>query len=483
MNPVAHDYRRKWHTMSAVGAGVFLATVDSSIINVSLPTIVREMNTEFAVVQWVVLGYLLAITTTMLSIGRLADIVGKKFIYMLGFIVFTAGSALCGTSFSVYWLIGFRIVQALGAAMIMALGAAIVTEAFPPQERGKAMGLIGAIVSIGIVLGPALGGVIISTMSWRWIFYVNLPVGILGTAMVYRYVPDIKPGRRQRFDYWGALVLFFSLLCLLLGLTFGQQQGFFTGTVQLLIGGWLLLLTLFIFIETKTPNPMIDLSLFANSLLSVNLVTGLLSFIGLAGVLILMPFYLENILQYKVMHVGLLMGVVPVMLGITSPIAGVVSDRLGTRPITILGLAVLVIGFMSAGTLTQYTTAWGYLLRMAAIGLGIGTFVSPNNSAIMGAAPWHQMGVASGFLAMTRTLGQTVGVAVMGAIWAGRTAYYFGRDGIQGGATSAPVQAQVAGLQDTFHTAAVIVGIALLLAVWAYVHEKRRVQVSTFDKI
>ena len=225
-HPAEIDYRRKWHAITAVGAGVFLATVDGSIINVSLPTLVRSLDTEFAVVQWVVLGYLLTITTAMLGIGRVADIVGKKSIYMLGFIIFTVGSALCGLALSIYWLIAFRVVQAVGAAMVMALGAAILTEAFPPEERGKAMGMIGAIVSVGIVVGPALGGVIIGTFSWRWIFYVNLPVGVLGTILVARNVPDFKPAGQQRFDYWGALTLCLSLLSLLLGLTFGQQQGF-----------------------------------------------------------------------------------------------------------------------------------------------------------------------------------------------------------------------------------------------------------------
>ena len=154
---------------------------------------------------------------------------------MLGFVIFTIGSALCGLAISVYWLIAFRVLQAVGAAMVMALGAAILTEAFPPQERGKAMGMIGAIVSVGIVVGPALGGVIIGALSWGWIFYVNLPVGVFGTILVARNVPDFKPTGRQRFDYWGALTLCLSLLCLLLGLTLGQQEGFFKPAVGLLL--------------------------------------------------------------------------------------------------------------------------------------------------------------------------------------------------------------------------------------------------------
>ena len=466
------DYQRKWHTMAAVGAGVFLATVDSSIINVSLPTLVRALNTEFSLVQWVVLAYLLTVTASMLSIGRVADILGKKSIYMLGFVIFTIGSALCGVASSVWWLIAFRVVQAIGAAMIMALGAAIVTEAFPPSERGKAMGFIGAIVSIGIVVGPALGGTIIGALSWRWIFYVNLPVGIMGTILVGRNVPNFKPSGRQHFDYWGALALFLSLLSLLVGLTFGQQQGFLKPVVKIMFSLWLILLASFILIEKKTSQPMIDLQMFKNLLFSINLATGLISFIALAGVLILIPFYLENILGFEIMHVGLLMGIVPVMLGIMSPLSGSLSDRTGTRPITMIGLAVLLIGFLSASTLNQDTTVFGYLIRMFAVGLGMGVFVSPNNSAIMGTALRHQLGVVSGFMAITRTLGQTVGVAVMGAIWAGRTALYSG-EGFHGGVTLAPVGAQIAALHDTFHSAAMLLAFALLLGVWATIHESR----------
>jgi EmrB/QacA subfamily drug resistance transporter len=472
-NPTEVDYRLKWKAMAAVGVGVFLATVDGSIINVSLPTLVRSLATEFAVVQWVVLGYLLTITSSMLSIGRIADIVGKKTIYMIGFIVFTVGSALCGLAASVYWLIAFRVVQAVGAAMIMALGAAILTEAFPPQERGKAMGIIGAVVSVGIVVGPALGGVIIGALSWRWIFYVNLPVGVIGTIMVARNVPDFKPGGQQRFDYLGALTLCLSLLSLLLGLTFGQQLGFLKPVVGLLIGTWLLLLIVFIRIEIKVQQPMIDLRMFDNMPFSINLATGFISFVGLAGVMILMPFYLENILGFKITHVGLLMGIVPVMLGITAPFAGSLSDRVGSRPITVTGLAIMLAGFLAAGTLSQHTSAWGYLIRMCFLGLGIGMFVSPNNSAIMGSASRRQLGVASGFMAITRTLGQTVGVAVMGAVWAGRTASYAGVR-LQSGASLAPAQAQVAALRDTMHTAAVLSAAALLLGMWAYLHKRSR---------
>ncbi len=467
------DYSRKWHAMAAVGTGVFLATMDGSIINVSLPTLVRELHTEFAMVQWVVLAYLLIITSTMAGIGRIADMVGKKSIYMSGFIIFTLGSALCGFSPSVNWLIGFRVLQAFGAAMTMALGAAIVTEAFPPAERGKAMGIIGAIVSIGIVLGPALGGVILSLLSWRWIFYVNLPVGIIGTIMVQRNLPDFKPGRRQDFDIWGALSLCSSILFLLLGLTLGQQQGFFQPLIYILFGLWLILAGLFIFIEYNVPQPMIDPKLFRNAILSVNLITGFISFVGLGGTMILLPFYLENILGFPSLRVGLLMGIIPVMLGITSPLAGTLSDRVGSRKITMTGLLILLLGFLAASTLNQHTEILGYAMRIFLVGTGIGIFISPNNSAIMGAAPRHQLGIVSSMMAQSRTLGQTVGVAVIGAVWAGRTMFYAGT-GTSGRAALARIDAQIAGLHDAFLTAAVFIGIALLLSIRAFLQETQK---------
>ncbi|HMR65058.1 MAG TPA: MFS transporter, partial [Anaerolineae bacterium] len=192
------DYSRKWYIMAAVSMSIFLATIDGSIVNVALPTLVRELQADFATVQWVVLAYLLTQSTLLLGVGRLGDMVGKKPIYVSGFVVFTIGSVLCGLSPTVGWLIGFRVLQALGAAMMLALGAAIVTEAFPPYERGKALGIIGTSVSIGVVVGPTLGGILLQTLSWHWIFFVNLPVGIVGTAMALRFIPAFRPKGRQR---------------------------------------------------------------------------------------------------------------------------------------------------------------------------------------------------------------------------------------------------------------------------------------------
>jgi EmrB/QacA subfamily drug resistance transporter len=474
------DYARKWYVMAAIGMGVFLSTIDGSIVNVALPTLVRELGTDFATVQWVVLAYLLVITTLMLSVGRLADMKGKKPLYTAGFIIFTAGSALCGLAPAVSWLIAFRMLQAVGATMVVALGSAIVTEAFPPAERGRALGIIGSLVSVGIVLGPTLGGLIIGVLSWRWIFIVNLPVGIVGTLMVVRFVPATRPPGGQRFDYGGALTLFVSLTSLLLGLTLGQPLGFGDWRVLLLFAVWVFFLLAFIVIEVRVAQPMIDLELFKSRLLSINLITGFLIFICLAGTTILMPFYLENALGYSTRQVGLLMAVVPVMMGSIAPISGALSDRFGTRPITVLGLVILLVGFYAVSTLELGTSAWGYILRFLPVGVGLGVFQSPNNSAVMGSAPRQRLGIVSGMLALTRTLGQTVGIAILGAVWAGRVFYHAGGV-VTGGATAAAVTVQVAALRDTCVGLIVVISVALGLGVWGLVQEWQGKRVGALE--
>jgi EmrB/QacA subfamily drug resistance transporter len=408
----------------------------------------------------------------MLSVGRLGDMLGKKPIYSAGFVIFTLGSVLCGLAPSVYWLIGFRVLQAVGAAMMMALGVAIVTEAFPASERGRALGISGSMVSIGIVTGPVLGGLLISALSWRWIFFVNLPVGIVGTWMVLRYVPAFRPAGRQRFDFTGALTLFAGLLALLMALTVGQRIGFTEPTVLVLFAASLVLLAVFVAIERRVRFPMIDLNLFRNRLFSISLVSALLIFVSMAGTLILMPFYLENVLGYDTRQVGFLLAIVPIALGITAPISGSLSDRFGTRPIAVVGLAILLAGFLAVSTLSAETTAVGYVLRFLPIGIGIGVFQSPNNSAVMGAVPRERLGIASGLLSITRTLGQTTGIAALGAVWAARVMARAG-GAMSGGATAAPAAAQVSALSDTFTVTVGLVAVSLALATWALVQSRR----------
>ncbi len=457
--------------MAAVGMGVFMATVDASIVNVALPTFVRIFNTQFAVVQWVMLAYLLTLATLMLSVGRVADIIGKKPVYMTGCIVFSIGSLLCGMEQTIYWLIIFRVVQALGAVMMIALGTGILTEAFPPEERGKAMGTIGAVVSIGIITGPTLGGLLIDLISWHWIFFVNVPVGIITVILIYKFVPDTIPEQGQRFDFWGAFTLFISLFSFLLSLTLGQKLGFTNRFIIILFVIWFLFFILFLYIELKVKQPMIELPLFRNTLFSLNLLTGFVSFVASAGVVLLMPFYLENVLGYNPHQVGLLLAVVPLAAGLFSPLAGILSDRLGTRLISAVGLLIILSGYLALSTLDENTTSLGYILRFFPVGMGIGVFQSPNNSAIMGVAPRQRLGVVSSLLSITRSLGQTSGIAFIGAFWASRVAFYSGVNFVQD-INSAPMTAQVAGLNDTISALIVLTTFAFILGCLALLKER-----------
>ena len=246
--------------MAGLGLGVFMATLDSSIVNISLPTLTQDLRASFAAVQWVMLSYTLVITALMLSVARLGDMIDKKKIYLTGLILFVLGSLLCGTSPAVKWLIGFRALQGLGAVMMQALGIAMVTQIFPPGERGRAMGIMGGIVSIGIAVGPPLGGILIGAMGWRSIFLVNLPVGLAAFFMVYRFVPSLKPAQsEQRFDLTGAGILSAVMISYALGMTQGQQAGFSTESARILLAAALLGLIVLLLVEKRAAQPMIDL--------------------------------------------------------------------------------------------------------------------------------------------------------------------------------------------------------------------------------
>lgn len=471
LNPSV-DYSRKWLVMVAVVAGVLLATIDSSIVNVAFPTLVVSLDTTFNVIQWVSLAYLLTNATFTLGMSRLGDVVGKKRLYSAGFAIFTVASALCGLAPTVGWLIGFRVLQALGSVLILALGAAILVEAFPPSERGKALGWVGTAVSIGVIIGPSVGGLIISAVGWRPIFLVNIPVGLIGTWLAIRNVPDTPPVPGQRFDIPGTVLLSGALLSLSAALTIGQDLGFTSAPILGAFGTFAVLAFAFVMVELRSESPMIQLRLFRRPMLSVSVVSGFLAFVCLAATFLLMPFYLQGVLGFPIAFVGLLLGVAPLTMGIVSPFSGSLSDRIGIRRLTLLGLSIVLVSFLVFRTFDTETTALQYLGFAIPLGLGLGIFNSPNNSAIMGAVPPAYMGVGGGIMTLTRLLGVTTGVAVLGSVWAASVAARMGGSLPPGGATAAPPEAQVAGMQTTLTIAAVIIGVAVLIGAWGLRQER-----------
>lgn len=462
----------KWWILAAVSLTLFLGSVDGSIVNVALPTLMARLNTDLPTVQWVILAYLLGLTVLMVSAGRLADITGKRVIFVSGLVLFLLGSALCGLAPGVYWLIGFRFLESIGAAMMLALGVAIVTETWPAAERGKAIGITSGVISMGIVIGPAIGGVLLQWFDWRWIFYVNVPIGLFALVLVLRFVPPLRSRRRhERFDLPGALILGVGLLALTLGLTLGQTMGFGRPAVLVLFGVFVLCVPLFIRTERYAAFPMVDLSLFRSIQFSLNLVTGWIAFAAIAGIVFLLPFYLELVLGFQLLGVGLMMAAVPIAMGVLQPFTGTISDRIGTRLVSLLGLIVIASGYLAMATLRADGTPMGFVVRLLPVAVGMAIFHSPNNSAVMGAAPAERLGVASGILSMTRTLGQVTGIAVLGAFFNLRLMHYAGaRLNIR---TASP-DVIVGALQDQFLLAAAIVGVGIGLSIWAWRHEARR---------
>ena len=467
----APNETRKWWVMAAVAMGVFLSTIDGSIVNVALPTLGRELHAPFAAVQWVVLGYLLTLVTLMMVAGRLADLHGKKHLYTAGFVIFTFGSLLCGLSPNVVWLVAARVVQGVGASLLMALGAAVVTDVFPPQERGKAMGLIGLMVSVGLVSGPTLGGLILGVFSWHVIFFVNLPLGVVGTLVVLKAVPAQAPHSRQGFDLRGAILLFVALLSLLLAITLGPRASFRSPSILALFAAALIGLVAFVRVELSVKHPLVDLGMFRNAPLATNVVTGTLVFVASAGLVFLLPFFLQSMQGRSPREAGLLLATSPVMIGLSAPVSGWLSDRVGTRPLTVLGLGILVLAYLLVGTLEIGTSTSGYIARVALIGLGMGIFQSPNNSAIMGAVPRERLGVASGLMSLSRTLGQTTGVALIGALWAA-VVHLFDTSLVRD-AMAAPVTAQLDALRWVARGIALLLCAALALAVASWKSQRR----------
>lgn len=473
--PIAeHDTARQWSVLVAVGLCLFLGSLDGSIVNVALPTLMQDFGAGFPTVQWVVLAYLLGLTVLMVSMGRLADLVGRKRVFSTGIVFFLLGSALCGMAPGVYWLIAFRFVQSIGAAMMLALGTAILTEVWPPYKRGQAIGMAAGFISLGIVIGPAIGGVMLQYLSWHWIFFVNVPIGAVAYGLVLLYVPPLRPsGQRESFDIPGAVTLGLGLLCLTLGITLGQEAGFTATPVLLLFAAAAVLLPFFVWLQGRVRYPMLDLSLFRVPQFSLNLFTGTLVFVALSGVVLLLPFYLSFVLKLPLFQVGLYMAIVPAVMTVLQPLSGVLSDRLGTRPVSSAGLLSILVGYLLMSTLPASGSPLGYVWRFLPIAVGMSLFNSPNNSAIMGSAPKNRLGVASAVLSMVRTLGQVTGIAVLGAFFYHRLAVHAG--GPVALEEAAP-QVITYALHDQFLLVSVLIalGLATSLLTWRWERARRR---------
>jgi EmrB/QacA subfamily drug resistance transporter len=420
-----NDYSTKKikKVMAAVSIGTFMGALDSSIINIALPTISTYFHAPLANIEWIVMSYLLVISSLLLTYGRLGDMYGHKRIYLLGFGIFTAGSLFCGLSPNIPLLIVSRVIQALGAGMLMSMGSAIVTNNTPPSQRGKYLGVIAVAVSVALTTGPILGGFLTTHLGWQSIFYVNIPVGIIGLIWSSRVIPKSTTNHKQPFDILGAVTIFLALSSSLLALSNTEEFGWNSPyIIGLLVAGIVFLLA-FVYIEKKVDHPMMDLSLFQNRLFFASNMATLINFTSQFFIILLMPFYLQRLLNLSPSQAGFIMIPMPLMTMVIAPISGAFSDRFDTRYISSFGVAVAAVGIFLLSGLNAATTRLAIMASMAVVGLGFGIFQTPNNSAIMGCVPNNMRGIASGVLATMRNVGMVMGVAIAGTLFSNRMAY------------------------------------------------------------
>ncbi len=406
----------KWLILAAVMLGAFMGPIDASIVNTVLPDITGYFKTDISIAQWVPTIYLLTISSLILFYGRLGDMVGYKKIFLAGLAAFVVASILCGTSQTIWMLIAFRGIQGLAAGLLMAVGYAIITAAFPPFERGRAMGIYAISIAAGLGLGPTLGGLITQYTSWHYVFFINVPIGIAALIWGARIIPKstTKPG--QKLDVAGALTALVFLTSLLLYANQGETWGWASLRSLVLVGITVVFGALFFWIERTSPQPMLNLALFKNRRFSFASVSTLLSFVALYAIVFLTPFYLTFVLHYSILKVGLALIASPLTMMFVAPVSGAMSDRFGSRTFAVLGMCITAVGLYLMSGLTASDDVWAVVWRLVIVGFGLGMFQSPNNSEIMGSVPpWH-LGIASGIIAAMRNVGMVLGIAIAGAV-------------------------------------------------------------------
>ncbi|MDB5526633.1 MAG: major facilitator superfamily 1 [Rhizobium sp.] len=436
---------------------MLLSSLGTSIANVGLPTLAQAFNASFQNVQWVVLAYLLAITTLIVSVGRLGDITGRRRLLLAGIFLFTAASALCGAAPSLWLLIAARAVQGLGAAVMMALSMAFVGETVPKARTGRAMGLLGTMSALGTALGPSLGGVLIAEFGWRAIFLVNVPLGFLTFLLAYRYLPvDIGGSKtdRPRFDTLGTLLLALTLTAYALAMTMGR--GSFGPFNMALLLAAAVGVGLFMLVEARAASPLIQLAMFRDPMLSASLTISALVSTVMMATLVVGPFYLSRALGLDAALVGIVMSIGPIISALSGVLAGRIVDRLGAPFMVTVGLIAMAAGSIALSVLPVLFGIAGYIAAIAVLTHGYALFQAANNTAVMIDIRPDKRGVMSGLLNLSRNLGLITGASVMGAVFALASATIE--------ITTARPGAVASGMQITFAVAAMLIVVALAIA-------------------
>ncbi len=422
MNPLSDPpemIEGKWGVFFLVAIAVFMSTLDGSIVNIALPAVMKDLKVPLTTIEWIPLIYLLTISSLLLPLGRLSDIKGRRWVYCRGFIIFTVGSFLCGSAGSALWLIAARSFQGIGAAMLMACSPALVVDIFPASERGRALGMIGTVVAAGLTIGPALGGFIVQYLSWRSIFYINIPIGLFATVCASRALMGGRGDvvRQESFDWPGAFFLTISFIVFITGVTRFQNLNDTIGFSCLLMAVAVGSAVWFFHIEKRTAQPIFDPALLQIRLFTMPVLSAMILFMGLFTMVFLMPFYLVHPCGFTMNKAGMTMMIPFVFFFVISPLSGSLSDRIGSRLLCSMGMLGLSVGLFALAGLTPDSAYGSVVWRLSLVGIGAATFISPNSAAALGSIPPPRRGIASGMVATARNLGMVIGVALAGLVF------------------------------------------------------------------
>ncbi|MCK6681843.1 MAG: MFS transporter [Thermoanaerobaculia bacterium] len=445
----------RW-ALTSLALSILLSSLGTSIANVALPALATSFGSSFASVQWVVLAYLIATTTLIVSVGRLGDITGQRRLLSGGIVLFTAASALSGLAPSLWMLIAARALQGLGAAIMLALAMALAGEAVSKERTGRAMGLLGTMSAAGTALGPSLGGLLIASLGWRAIFFVNLPLGAVALVLAWRFLPADRPaakGARAGFDPAGTLVLALTLAAYALAMTTGRGLGPLNIALLAVTGAGV---ALFVLAEGRARSPLVRMAMLGNPVLSAGLAMSALVSTVMMATMVVSPFYLSRALGLDAAMAGIVLSAGPLFAAITGVPAGRAVDRFGSPRVTLAGLAGITAGAALLSVMPTTAGVAGYLAPIIVITASYALFQTANNTFVLADAGAGQRGVVSGMLNLSRNLGLITGASVMGAVFAKASGAI--------GLTPAHPAAVALGMRVTFAVAAILIVIALAIA-------------------
>jgi EmrB/QacA subfamily drug resistance transporter len=411
------EENKKWWTLAAVAFGLFMIMLDNTIVNVALPSIQRSLAMSISSLEWIVTAYALTFAALLITGGKLGDLFGRRKMFILGLAIFTLASLACGLAPTAGFLIGARAVQGIGAALMNPATLSIITATFPPKERGQAIGIWAGVSALALAIGPLLGGLIVDNINWHWIFYVNVPVGVVG-ILVSRLV--IKESRdtshEQSIDLPGLVTSGLALLSLSYALIEGNRHGWGSPEIIGLFAGAAVLLAVFIWLELRQRLPMLDLGLFRiGAFAGANIVAMLVS-LGMFGVFFFISLYVQNVLGYSPTKAGAVFLPMTILIILVAPIAGKLSDRVGSRWLMGAGMSILGVSLLLYQRIGVHSSFVSLLPQLVLGGIGMALTMSPMTSAAMGAVPVEKAGVGSGVLNSFRQMGGSLGIALMGAI-------------------------------------------------------------------